>query len=82
MERQSRQTHRTSKNKIKQEIENKKDAVKIDKQTQTPRTMKERKKKKDKINALNNQIEHLATQHKMRTIQITYHKPIHHCRTK
>ena len=38
MERQSRQRHRTSKNKIKQEIENNKDAVKIDKQTQTPRS--------------------------------------------
>ena len=46
MERQSRQRHRTSKNKIKQEIENKKDAAKIDKQTQTPRKMKEQKNQK------------------------------------
>merc|ERR1711954_501690 len=37
-ERQSRQRHRTNKNKIKREIENKK--------TQTPRKMKERKKEK------------------------------------
>ena len=46
MERQSRQRHRTNKNKIKQEIENKKDAATIDKQTQTPRKMKEQKKEK------------------------------------
>ena len=46
MERQSRQRHRTSKNKTKQEIESNKIAVKIDKQTETPRTMKERKNRK------------------------------------
>ena len=46
MERQSRQRHRTNKNKTKQKIESNKIAVTIDKQTQTPRTMKEQKNRK------------------------------------
>ena len=48
MERQSRQRYRTSKHKIKQEIESKKDTATIDKQTKTQKNenTKERKEKK------------------------------------
>ena len=46
MERQSRQRNRTSKHKIRHEIENKKDTATIDKQTQTPKKMKIQKKEK------------------------------------
>ena len=46
MERQSRQRHRTNKNKTKQERKNSEDAINIDKQTQTPKTMKEKKNRK------------------------------------
>ena len=46
MERQSRQRHRTNKNKTKQERKNSEDAINIDKQTQTPKTMKEKRNKR------------------------------------
>ena len=46
MEKQSKQRHRTNKNKTKQERKNSEDAINIDKQTQTPKTMKDKRNKR------------------------------------
>ena len=48
MERQSRQRNRTSKHKIRHEIENKKDTATIDKQTQTPKKNERTKEIKER----------------------------------
>ena len=92
MERQSIQRNRTSKHKIRHEIENKKDTATIDKQTQTPKkwcrytNIQKRGKykimRRNRMSKLNNPITQLAIYRKRKTIQTTYHRHIHHHKTK